>query len=133
MVRVFEIAIDAHPGACTSVRWQDCVRALELDDAARRSVERRRASTLDFQEVSEAVGFKGTMTLVGCAMLWSLLLLLLIGNWFRPALWAIPLMLAAFLALQFLRWFLPGSAIAQVEQGDDETASSESINPERRP
>jgi predicted dehydrogenase len=139
MVRVFEAAIEAHPRPPRmSVRWQDCVRALELDDAARRSVERRRASTLDFQEVSEAVGFKGTMTLVGCAMLWGLLLLLVLGNWFRPALWAIPLLLVVFLGLQFLRWFLPGSAIAQVEQGDDDAAPvtaapPDSIKPERRP
>jgi hypothetical protein len=47
------------------------------------------------------------MTLVGCAMLWGLLLLVIIGNWFRPALWAIPILLAGFLGLQLLRWFLP--------------------------
>jgi predicted dehydrogenase len=106
MVRVFETAVEASPRrADTRVKWQDCVRALELDDAARRSVERRRATTLDFQEVSESVGFKGTMTLVGCAMLWGLLLLLFVGNWYRPALWAIPVLLGTFLALQFLRWF----------------------------
>jgi predicted dehydrogenase len=140
MVRVFEAAVAAHPRAAAPrpadvppaaapiasrpvpparipVRWQDCVRALELDDAARRSVERRRASTLDFQEVSEAVGFKGTMTLVGCAMLWGLLLLLIAGNWFRPALWAIPILLAGFLALQLFRWFAHG-APAEESGGD---------------
>jgi predicted dehydrogenase len=118
MVGVFETAVAAYPRPTrTTVRWQDCVRALELDDAARRSVERRRASTLDFQEVSEAVGFKGTMTLVGCAMLWGLLLLLIAGNWFRPALWAIPILLAGFLVLQLFRWFAPGAPAD--EQGSD--------------
>ncbi len=57
--------------------WEDEIRCLELDEAARRSVERRRSSTLEYQEASEEVGFKGTMTLVGCALLWGLLALLL--------------------------------------------------------
>lgn len=118
MVREFEAAIEAHPRpARTRVRWQDCVRALELDDAARRSVERRRASTLEFQEVSESVGFKGTMTLVGCAMLWGLLLLLIVGNWYRPALYLIPLLLAGFLGLQVFRWFLPDAPSGDSTEG----------------
>jgi len=43
--------------------WQDAVRGLELDDAARRSVEKRRSSLMEYQEANEEVGFKGTMTL----------------------------------------------------------------------
>jgi predicted dehydrogenase len=120
MVRVFEQALTTYPApARLPVRWEDSVRALELDDAARRSVERRRASTLEFQEVSEAVGFKGTMTLVGCAMLWGLLLLLILGNWYRPALWAIPVLLAGFLGLQLLRWFLPPGP----DENEDESSA----------
>src|SRR4051812_49958489 len=46
--------------------WQDEVRCLELDDAARRSVERRRVGQMEYQEATEEVGFKGTMTLAGC-------------------------------------------------------------------
>ena len=65
MVELFEQTLAAASPA--PLGWQDEVRCLELDDAARRSVERRRACTLDFQEVSEEVGFKGTMTLAGCA------------------------------------------------------------------
>jgi predicted dehydrogenase len=61
--------------------WEDAVRSLELDDAARRSVERRRASTLEYPEANEEVGFKGTMTLVGCAVLWVMLLLLILSIW----------------------------------------------------
>jgi predicted dehydrogenase len=109
LVPVFEAAVAAPARSVRNTRpsWQDAVRALELDDAVRRSVERRRASTLEYQEASEAVGFKGTMTLVGCAMLWGLLVLLILGNWYRQALWAIPLLLIAFLGMQLLRWFLP--------------------------
>jgi predicted dehydrogenase len=58
--------------------WEDEIRCLELDEAARRSVEKRRSSVLEYQEASEAVGFKGTMTLVGCALLWGLLAVLLL-------------------------------------------------------
>ena len=56
--------------------WLDAVRGLELDDAARRSVERRRSSVLEYQEASEETGFKGTMTLVGCGLIWAMLILL---------------------------------------------------------
>jgi predicted dehydrogenase len=116
LVPVFESAIQAPARSIRNTRpcWQDAVRALELDDAVRRSVERRRASTMEYQEVSEAVGFKGTMTLVGCAMLWGLLILLGIANWYPPVMWAIPVLLAAFLAMQVLRWLLPASQ----EQGE---------------
>ncbi|OAI40778.1 hypothetical protein AYO40_04280 [Planctomycetaceae bacterium SCGC AG-212-D15] len=123
LVRVFETAVEAHPRPVRSrVSWQDCVRALELDDAARRSVERRRASTLEYQEVSEAVGFKGTMTLVGCAMLWGLIVLVIFGAWYRPALWAIPALLCGFLVMQLLRWLLP-AAPATPGQGADDSAA----------
>jgi predicted dehydrogenase len=53
--------------------WEDEIRCLELDEAVRRSVERRRSSTLEYQEASEEVGFKGTMTLLGCGLMWVLL------------------------------------------------------------
>jgi hypothetical protein len=103
----------AAPGAGRSVAdpgvlsWMDEVRALELDDAARRSVERRRASTLDYQEASEEVGFKGTMTLVGCGLLWGAVVLLILSVWFPSAGKIILPVSAVFLLLQFLRWFLP--------------------------
>jgi predicted dehydrogenase len=58
--------------------WEDEIRCLELDDATRRSVEKRRSSVLEYQEASEEVGFKGTMTLVGCALMWGLLALLFV-------------------------------------------------------
>ena len=60
--------------------WLDEIRAAELDDAARRSIERRRAVTLEYQEVSEDVGFKGTMTLVGCGLIWFIPVLLILSR-----------------------------------------------------
>jgi predicted dehydrogenase len=65
------------PSVPLAISWEDAIRCLELDDAARRSIERRRSSTLEYQEASEEVGFKGTMTLLGCALLWGLLVLLI--------------------------------------------------------
>jgi hypothetical protein len=90
------------------LNWMDEVRALELDDAARRSVERRRVSTLDYQEASEEVGFKGTMTLVGCGLLWCVLLLLILSVWFPKVGWLILPVVGVFLVLQLLRGVIPG-------------------------
>ena len=87
--------------------WQDEVRSLELDDAARRSVRKRRTSLLEYPEANEEVGFKGTMTLVGCAMLWLVLLLLIVSVWVPVVRWLIVPLLAVFLGLQFLRYAVP--------------------------
>ncbi len=87
--------------------WHDEIRCLELDDAARRSVERRRASTLEYQEATEEAGFKGTMTLVGCGLLWAVLVLLILSIWVPWLGWGILPVLAAFLALQLLGGAVP--------------------------
>jgi predicted dehydrogenase len=87
--------------------WQDAVRCLELDDAARRSVQRRRASQLEYPEASEEVGFKGTMTLVGCGLVWVILLLLLLSRWVPAAGYFIVVLLVVFLGLQLLRYVVP--------------------------
>jgi hypothetical protein len=89
--------------------WEDEIRALELDDAVRRSIERHRASELDYQEASEATTFKGTMTLVGCGMLWGLLLLAILSRWYPWLGWLVLPMLAIFLAMQVLLWLVPAS------------------------
>jgi len=83
--------------------WNDEIRALELNDLARRSIERRRAYALDFQEATEEVGFKGTMTLVGCALLWLIPLVLLLSAWIPWLFWLVVPVLLVFLALQFLK------------------------------
>jgi hypothetical protein len=87
--------------------WQAEVRALELDDAVRRSVERRRVSVLEYPEANEAVGFKGTMTLVGCGLIWIILILLILSRWFPWLGWVIVPVLFFFLGLQILRWLVP--------------------------
>jgi hypothetical protein len=104
LVEVFEEAVSG--GLSPILRWQDEVRCLELDDAARRSVEKRRASTLDYQEASEEVGFKGTMTLVGCALIWGSLVLLLASVWVPILAWLILPIFGVFLLFQCLRWFV---------------------------
>jgi predicted dehydrogenase len=85
--------------------WQDVIRALELDTSVRRSVTKRRADILEYPDATEETGFKGTMTLVGCGMIWVILLLLVLSFW-KPWLgWFIVPVLAIFILLQGLRWF----------------------------
>jgi predicted dehydrogenase len=109
MIAVFEAAVAQHAAAPSSPQptWQDAVRALELDDAARRSVQRRRASTMEYQEASEEVGFKGTMTLVGCGLIWLTIAIVILATWFPRAGWAVVPLLVIFLALQAFRWVVP--------------------------
>lgn len=109
LVEAFEGALGIAPSAAIAPTWQDAVRCLELDDAARRSVARRRASTLEYPEASEEVGFKGTMTLIGCGLLWAILLVLVVSFWYPRLRWAILAGLVLFLALQVLRWIVPKS------------------------
>jgi predicted dehydrogenase len=89
------------------VTWQTAIRSLELDDAARRSLERRRVSTLEYPEPTEEVGFKGTMTLIGCGLLWLIVLLVILAVWFPWLGWIIVPILLFFLGLQVLRWLVP--------------------------
>jgi hypothetical protein len=104
VIEAFERAVAGQPAA---VAWQDEVRLLELDDAARRSVEKRRVHLMEYQETSEEVGFKGTMALAGCGLLWAVLLLA-IGSAWEPRLgWLILPLLLVFVALQVLRWAIP--------------------------
>jgi hypothetical protein len=106
MVKVFEDAVQRYDAASSPqglVTWQDAIRCAELDDAARRSVERRRASTMEYPEATEEATFKGTMTLIGCGMLWIMLVLLILSRWYPALLAVIVLMLTVFLSLQLLR------------------------------
>jgi predicted dehydrogenase len=104
LVEAFEQAVAGQP---TAITWQDAVRALELDDAARRSLSRRRTSLLEYPEATEEVGFKGTMTLVGCAVLWVILLLVILTAWQPWLRWFIVPLLVVFLGLQLLRYAIP--------------------------
>ncbi len=87
--------------------WLDALRSLELDDAARRSVARGRATTLEFQEAVEEAGFKGTMTLLGCSLIWLSVIVLILSAWIPWIGWLIVPVFGLFLIMQTLRWILP--------------------------
>ena len=84
--------------------WQDELRGLELDVAARRSAEKGRSSTLDLQESTEEASFKGTMTLLGCSLIWAALLVLIASVWLPWLVWLILPVFGVFLVMQALRW-----------------------------
>jgi hypothetical protein len=107
MIEVVEEAMAGQPKN-PLVTWQSAIRGLELDDAVRRSLANRRVSVLEYPEATEEVGFKGTMTLAGCAILFLVLLLLVFSRWLPWLGWAILPALLLFLGLQFLRWLIPG-------------------------
>jgi myo-inositol 2-dehydrogenase/D-chiro-inositol 1-dehydrogenase len=96
--------------------WQDELRALELDDAARRSIERGRTSTLDLQEATEEASFKGTMTLVGCSLIWLAVVGLIASYWLPWLLWVILPLFVIFIVMQSLRWVLPQKEMAAAEK-----------------
>ena len=106
-LRIEEQTANRNPQSAVVIDWQDEIRALELDDAARRSLEKRRTSPLEYPQDSEEVGFKGTMTLVGCGVLWLVLGLLIASRWVPVVGWLILPLLAVFLGLQFLRYAVP--------------------------
>ena len=89
--------------------WTDAIRAIELDDAVRRSLRYRRAYQMDLQDASEEGNFKGTMTLVGCSMLWLVIAVLFASIWMPQLGYVIFPALGIFLILQLLRWALPRS------------------------
>jgi predicted dehydrogenase len=101
--------------------WQDELRALELDDAARRSAERGRASTLDLQETTEEASFKGTMTLVGCSLIWLTVAVLILSIWVHQLAWLVVPLFAIFLTLQVLRWIVPKPIIHEGHEGHEES------------
>jgi hypothetical protein len=90
-----------------ALSWHDAIRCLELDDAARRSIQKRRVSQLEYPETSEEVTFKGTMTLVGCALLWVIILMVVLSRWVKSLGWLVGPLLGLFLFLQLFRWIIP--------------------------
>jgi predicted dehydrogenase len=108
LVEVFDSVLAAAEKKPTGlISWRSEIRALELDDATRRSIHHRRTSTLEYPEATEEVTFKGTMTLFGCGILWGIIFLAILSRWFPWVGWLIIPILAVFLGMQLLRWFLP--------------------------
>jgi hypothetical protein len=143
LVEVFEAAVarqqqqlpsadrrfaEAQPTA-SFLSWEDEVRCLELDDAARRSVERRRASTLEYQDDTEEASFKGSMTLMGCGLLWVSLLLLIFSRWLPWLGWLIAPLFGTFLVSQILRWIIPPKQPGQAALTPTENSSAVSERP----
>ncbi len=93
--------------------WMDEIRALDLDDAARRSAQHHRAVSLDFQEATEEASFKGAMTLLGCGLLWLTLLLAILSIWLPWMGWFVLPALGIFLMMQLLRWIVPGQKVGE--------------------
>jgi hypothetical protein len=104
MVEVVEKSL---AGADPEVSWQDAIRCHELDEAVRRGVERRKVYQLEYPEASEEVTFKSTMTLVGCALVWGVILLVILSRWQPWIGWGIGPLLGIFLLMQLLRWIIP--------------------------
>lgn len=106
-----EKALAGMPPAFT---WLDETRCLEVFDAVRQSVRRRRVIPLEYEEVSEGANFKTVMTTLGCLTLVLVLVLfvalLALGLPLVP--WTLYLLLPLlliFLALQILGWVIPAS------------------------
>jgi predicted dehydrogenase len=119
---IFEQQSQQTPNSIPHLSWKDAIRALELDDAARRAVEKRRSSLLEYQEATEEVGFKGTMTLVGCSLLWGVLLLLILSVWWPKLGFLIVPLIMVFLGLQLLRYIVPSVKDASQKRPPDTSA-----------
>ncbi|MGF1583323.1 MAG: hypothetical protein ACFCD0_28725 [Gemmataceae bacterium] len=146
MVEVFEQSLKQHAGTIPdpdkrvsdlapkvgTLSWEDEIRCLELDDAARRSVERRRSSKLEYQEDNEEASFKGTMTLMGCALIWISILLLILSVWLPNLGLVILPVLGLFLALQFLRWIIPHKPEDLLRDSNPSGPSSSELLPKKQ-
>jgi len=112
-MRAFAVHVDAClAGARPLVLWQDAARCLELFEAARSSVKRRRVIPMYYEEFTETSGFKGVMTSLGCGVLLLALAILVSLLVFKVPLkpWILGIvlpLLGIFLLLQALRWLVP--------------------------
>jgi hypothetical protein len=94
------------PGQRLPLTWDDEIRSLELEDALKRSIEKRRAVSMEYSEVSEETSARSSITLIGCGMIWLMLLVFAISIWVPWIRWLVVPMLVGFLALLAARWFV---------------------------
>ncbi len=99
--------------------WQDAIRALELDDAVRRSHKRGKTVQLEYPDAGEEVNFKGTMTLIGCALLWIIILLAFLSRFVPWLGWGIGPVLFIFLVTQLLRYVIPSREEESAPDSED--------------
>jgi hypothetical protein len=109
LVAIVEAAC-AEPLAPSRVSWQEAIHGLELDDALKRSIEKRRAQSLEYREVNEEISTRGTLTLIGCGMIWLILLIFGLSIWIPWLRWAVVPLLAGFLLLLGMKWLAQKSA-----------------------
>jgi predicted dehydrogenase len=109
------------------VTWTDSTRCLELFDAARRSVKRRRVVPMDYEAMSESGNFKSLMTAFGCLTLFLVIVLFFLTPTFPWSKYLIAPLLILFLVLQVFRWIardepplqqgMPAAPVVEDEQG----------------
>lgn len=93
----------------------DGTRAMELAEAAQRSLRKGRTIDLVYEEMSEEGNFKSVMTGLGCGLLLAILLVLPVAlagpvfgaRWTLYLAWLVPPLLVLFLLVQLLRLGLP--------------------------
>ncbi|HEY2839444.1 MAG TPA: hypothetical protein VGJ26_09855, partial [Pirellulales bacterium] len=108
-IEQLELALAGQPATPT---WPDACRDIELTESIARSLAKGRTIELHNEEHSEHGTFKGTMTSLGCGLLWLSLLVFVVAlvlAWltearvFRYAPHFILAVLALFLAIQSLK------------------------------
>lgn len=122
---ILDALADAAAGRDVHPDLLDGTRAMEVAEAARRSLRRGRTVDLHYEEVSELGNFKSVMTSLGCLILFGALLMLPLAlagpafgqRWTVYLAYAIPPALVLFALLQVLRFAArgaptPGSAAA---------------------
>lgn len=109
---VLSVLSDSVAGRSRPPDLLDGTRALEVAEAAARSLRRGRTVDLHYEEISEVGSFKAFMTSLGCALLLGAPVLYTVSrvglafglDWMRYLAWAIPPLLVAFALLQLLRF-----------------------------
>ena len=103
---------EAGPDREPSPGLLDGTRAMELAEAAARSLRRARTIDLDYEEMSEVGNFKSVMTSVGCGLLVAAILVMAIAaagknlgfEWAVYLPWVLPPLLVVFALFQLVRY-----------------------------
>jgi predicted dehydrogenase len=114
---ILDVLAAARAGRRVHPDLGDGTRAMEVAEAAVRSLRRGRTVELHYEEISEAGTFKSVMTSLGCLILLSILVVLpvaLVGpalgiGWTIYLAYIVPPALLGFLLLQLLRFAARGS------------------------
>jgi len=124
---ILDALSDALAGRPSRPDLLDGTRAMELAEAAARSLRRGRTVDLHYEEVSEAGNFKTVMTSTGCMLLLTILVVLPLAlagpalgmGWTIYLAWAMPPLLAAFILVQLLRFAIKPAAAAAARGAEE--------------